>query len=107
MVGNLIGGGVTGKVLSVAGKVAKGSKFVKTVRKVTKKLDCGCFLAGTLIYTDTGQKAIEEIQVGDKVWAYNDTTGDYALKKVVSLFRYIRDSVYNIKIGKETQQFRD
>jgi len=102
LVGNLLGGGITGKALSVAGKLSKGSNFVKTVRKLAKKIPCGCFLAGTLVFTDTGQKAIEKIQVGDKVWAYNDTTGDYALKKVVSLHRYIRDSVYNIRIGKET-----
>ena len=104
LVGNLIGGGVTGKALSAVGKLAKGSKFVKTVRKIAKKIPCGCFLAGTLVFTDTGQKAIENIQVGDKVWAYNDTTGDYALKKVVSLFSYVRDSVYNIRIGEETIQ---
>jgi len=104
LVGNLIGGGVTGKAASMLGKLSKVNNFTKTVRKITKKLPCGCFLAGTLIFTDSGQKAIEEIQVGDKVWAYNDTTGDYGLKKVVSLFRYIRDSVYNIKIGKETIQ---
>ena len=44
------------------------------------------------------------LQAGMQVWAYNDTIGDCALKKVVSLFRYIRDSVYNIQIGKETIQ---
>ena len=104
LVGNLLGGGITGKALSVAGKLSKGSNFVKTVRKLAKKILCGCFLAGTLVFTDTGQKAIENIAVGDKVWAYNDTTGDYALKKVVSLFRYVRDSVYNIRIGEETIQ---
>ena len=104
LVGNSVGGGITGKAFSTLGKLAKASKYGKTVRNIAKKIPCGCFLAGTLIFTDTCQKAIEEIQVGDKVWAYNDTAGNYALKKVVSLLRYVRDSVYNIRIGEETIQ---
>lgn len=46
-----------------------------------------CFIAGTLVLTEEGNKAIEDIEVGDMVWAYNEETGQKDLKKVVRLFR--------------------
>ena len=71
------------------------------VKKLARKIPCGCFIAGTLIFTDVGAKPIEEIDIGDIVWAYNDTTGQYGQKKVINLFQFERDSVYHITIGKE------
>jgi hypothetical protein len=73
----------------------------KLVNKTTRKLPCGCFVAGTLILTSSGQKPIEDIDVGDMVWAYNDTTDTYDQKRVKTLFRYERDSVYHIQVGNE------
>ena len=46
-----------------------------------------CFIAGTLILTSLGNKKIEDIEVGDEVWAFNEETGDKTLKKVTQLFR--------------------
>ncbi len=71
-------------------------------KKIARKIPCGCFIAGTLIFTDVGAKPIEQIKLGDIVWAYNDTTGQYGQKKVIHLFQFERDSVYHIAIGKET-----
>ncbi len=48
---------------------------------------CRCFIAGTLVLTATGYKAIEDIQVGDLVLAYDEETGEQAFKPVVRLFR--------------------
>ncbi len=45
-----------------------------------------CFIAGTLIETEEGQKPIEEIQAGDMVLAENPETGEIALKRVVQTF---------------------
>lgn len=47
---------------------------------------CCCFAAGTLIYTERGLIPIEEIQVGDLVWARDTKTGETALKPVTQLF---------------------
>lgn len=41
-----------------------------------------CFVAGTLIATEDGQKPIEEIQAGDKVLSENPETGEVAYKTV-------------------------
>jgi hypothetical protein len=45
-----------------------------------------CFVAGTLITTADGFTPIEEIQVGDLVWASNPETGETDLKPVVNTF---------------------
>ena len=50
---------------------------------------------------DSGYKRIEEIRKGDNVWAYNDTTQEYARKRVVDVFEYVRDTIYTIQIGNE------
>ena len=46
-----------------------------------------CFIAGTLVATETGYVTIENIKVGDLVWAHDPETGETALKPVVQTFR--------------------
>ena len=60
------------------------------------KIPCGCFTAGTVVKTSEGDENIEEIKVGDLVWAFDDSTGAVALKKVLHLYNYDRDTVYKI-----------
>ncbi len=36
---------------------------------------------------ELGHKVIEDIEIGDKVWAYNEEAGEQELKEVVTLFR--------------------
>lgn len=45
-----------------------------------------CFTGETLVATEDGFKRIDEIQVGDKVWAYNIETKELELKEVVAVF---------------------
>ncbi len=85
----------------------KADDLVRTVKNkvddiVKKKQPCGCFTAGTLVLTADGYKEIQTIQVGDIVWAYNDTTGQLAQKRVVNVFEYERDSVYHITLANGT-----
>ena len=73
------------------------------VRQVFKKLGlpdpCGCFTAGTLVYTEKGYKNIEEVQVGDIVWTFNEQTGNQELKKVINTYTKVRDHIYKIHFG--------
>ena len=48
----------------------------------------GCFVAGTVVKTEDGDKNIEEIEVGDKVLAYEATTGTFAYKEVVDFIAH-------------------
>jgi len=79
--------------------VVKYEDEVEEVASKAFKEPCGCFLEGTLILTDSGYKKIEEIEIGDVVWAYNDTTGAFGKKKVVNVFQHTRDTVYQLTIG--------
>lgn len=42
-----------------------------------------CFVGETLIAYENGQNRIDEIEVGDKVWAYDTETGKTELEEVV------------------------
>ena len=45
-----------------------------------------CFVAGTAIAVPAGYAAIETLKLGDLVWAWDEETGDVALKPVKQLF---------------------
>lgn len=55
----------------------------------TKFIRKGCaknsFVGETLVATENGLLAIEEIKIGDYVWAYNEKTGEKSLQEVVHL----------------------
>lgn len=77
------------------GKVLKPLKFVKKINP------CNCFTADTKVLTDEGEKPIEDIEVGDKVLAKSDETGEVAYKEVVGLFQKQADEIYKVYIGDE------
>ena len=60
-----------------------------------------CFIAGTLVKTEEGYKAIEDIEVGDKVWSWDEETGEQALKPVVRLYRNKKDTIVHIDVAGE------
>ena len=60
-----------------------------------------CFKEGTLVETEDGLKPIEEIEVGDKVLAYDEETGEQAYKPVVQLFRNTTEEWYHVRVNEE------
>ena len=82
-----------GRALGAARGLARGARAVEGAEGA-RVTPCGCFTAGTGISTRLGRKPIEQIQVGDSVWAYNERTRQTALRPVTHLFRYERDTVY-------------
>lgn len=60
-----------------------------------------CFVAGSLVTTEDGQKPIEEIQVGDKVLSEDETTGEVAIKEVYATSVSETDEFYHIHINGE------
>ncbi|WP_010500978.1 polymorphic toxin-type HINT domain-containing protein [Paenibacillus elgii] len=77
--------------------------WMKKAENTAKKLvnGCNCFTAGTKVLTDKGEKNIEDIEVGDKVLAKDDETGDMAYKEVEWLFQRDVEETYNITVGGE------
>ena len=63
-----------------------------------------CFKEGTLVETEEGLKPIEEIEVGDKVLAYDEETGEQAYKPVVQLFRNTTEEWCTVSVKSENGQ---
>jgi len=62
---------------------------------------CNCFVAGTKLLTDAGEKTIESIKVGDKVLSKNDESGVVAYKEVEWLYQREVDQTYHITVNGE------
>ena len=84
-----LGLNIASMVCAITGQIAHGLKAVQ------------CFAVGTLVATEDGLKPIEEIEIGDKVLAYDEDTGEQAYKKVVRLFRNETYEWYHIFVNDE------
>ena len=60
-----------------------------------------CFVEGTIIQTEDGQLPIEEIKPGDLVWAWNEETGEVALKPVIETYINECDELIHLSINEE------
>jgi hypothetical protein len=102
-------------VTAAIGKVIGGlAKFLETSAAGRKTLDltrdaldklriiCNCFPAGTPVSTDSGQKPIEQISIGDQVWARDLDSGRSRLRTVVGLFSKPADELLTITAGAAT-----
>ena len=90
-IGSIVGGAIGG---AVYGKIS-------ATKSPNKACGTECFVAGTLIETQYGQKPIEEIQAGDIVLAENPETGEIALKKVVQTFENESDELVHVFVNGE------
>ena len=60
-----------------------------------------CFIAGTLVMAQEGNIPIEEIAVGDYVWAWDEETGDVALKQVVETYVNETEELIHLSVNGE------
>ncbi len=60
-----------------------------------------CFVEGTLVLTEEGDKPIEEIQAGDFVYSTNPETGESGYKEVLRTFRKESDVIIHIFVNDE------
>jgi len=85
-------GALTGAITgAVTGGIQGGMSYTpnatpNTASTVTTPTEGACFIAGTTVLTATGYVAIEDIIAGDLVWAWNEETGEVALKPVVETY---------------------
>jgi len=49
----------------------------------------GCFDGDTLVKTENGYKKIFNIDIGERVYTFNENTGEIELKKVLDVLEYI------------------
>lgn len=94
-------------MVPIIGDAAGGTQIasrvgVKFFNRIDNFLACvNCFTAGTTVLTDSGDKPIEAIEVGDMVLAKNQDTGEVAYKLVDQLYRKEIDVSWIISIGDE------
>jgi hypothetical protein len=55
---------------------------------------CNSFDADTEVWTQTSPKPIAELEIGDKVWAYNEETREFELQEIVHLIQ--REGEYQL-----------
>lgn len=100
---------VTG-LFNPAKTLAKAGKLLKVMSKVEKKLPppckIRCFAAGTTVLTEQGFVAIETLEVGDVVWAYNPDTGESALKPILKTGVNTQDTIWNLSLAKGGETYR-
>ncbi|SFB48400.1 intein C-terminal splicing region [Amycolatopsis marina] len=94
---------VGGAIAKVAGGIARFLEKSQTARNLLNRVDnlsdCNCFPAGAPVATSAGAKPIEQVQVGDRVWARSTTTGQPQLRQVVGLFSKKADEILTITAG--------
>ena len=78
---------VNSKLLGIAS--LGGSAAFKLMRIMSGKFrkSCNSFNGKTLVATEFGLKPIADIQIGDRVWAYSEETGEQSLQDVVHLIQ--------------------
>ena len=100
-----------GKANKVAGAVQSGSKNAdldlgsNTTNNMNNLDDLStgmCFVAGTLIFTDEGKEEIEDIQVGDYVYARDQYGEEQDYKEVTRVFIREKNILIHLKIDEET-----
>jgi RHS repeat-associated protein len=100
---------VTG-IFNPAKTLAKAGKLIKVMAKVEKKLPppckIRCFAAGTTVLTEHGFVAIETLEVGDVVWAYDPDTGESALKPILKTGVNTQDTIWNLTLAKGGETYR-
>lgn len=93
---DIILGGPTGESAPVlAGTQALRQGMRQSSRAASRTC---CFVAGTLVDTETGIRPIEDIAVGDRVWARNEDTGETALKEVTDLIQRHERVIWEVSL---------
>ena len=71
----------------------QGHKLLRLFSKKARQGFCpfqerkNSFTAGTLVHTQRGINTIEDIKIGDRVWSFNEETGEQQLNEVVHLIQ--------------------
>lgn len=96
-----VDGFTSGAILyCVSSAISAISKTINSSNQVCSKPG-QCFVAGTLVLTEYGYKAIEDIELGDKVWSWCEETGEKVLNKVTTLFRNQTTDLVHLNIAGE------
>ncbi|WP_261808093.1 HINT domain-containing protein [Paenibacillus sp. N3.4] len=99
-VGKVISGGkLVIKLVNGERQITRAVELSEDSWKAAANLACNCFVTGTKVQTDEGEKNIEDIDVGDRVLSKDEETGEVAYKEVTATFNHETDEIYMITVG--------
>ena len=94
------------KMAALAAKGAALKSGLRGIRAFAAKIPrvcvTACFPAGTPVAVEGGYQNIEDVQVGDLVWAWQEETGDLALQPVVQTLQRTADALVELRVGADT-----
>ena len=61
-------------------------RSMSTTPNARAAIETLCFAAGTKVHVEDGLKSIEDVEVGDLVWAKDESSGEIALRRVARTF---------------------
>lgn len=83
---------------TIQGEGLMAGKLTVFVRLHLCDFSCSwCLVEGTGISTPSGRKRIEDIQIGDTVYSYNEETGEIDEDKVTKLYKSKSDRLLRVK----------
>ncbi len=80
-----------------AAALTEGFLFIAAPASLLRGSPC-CFVAGTEVLTEDGYKNIEDIELGELVWAKNVETGEMGWKPVTHVFVEPIQAIYDISL---------
>ena len=93
---------IAGGDLTAAGAIAGVAAADVAARgvRLRKLTDTNCcFVAGTLVHTESGPRAIEDIEVGDLVLAKDEESGELSFKPVSGLIRHHDRIIWEVEVA--------
>jgi RHS repeat-associated protein len=95
----LVGGGTAKFVDFASGSIGARNFLSKSANAPCEVRLGACFVAGTLVSTDLGDRPIEEIVPGDLVWSWDEGTGRIALREVLVTMSHDDVELVHLEIG--------
>jgi RHS repeat-associated protein len=94
-----LAGGLGGEAVAEGGTASETAGDAEVLSEDEGLAVCNCFPAGTKVATARGEVPIQEIKIGERVWAKSLKTGKRELRTVTGLFHKHTDELMTIDVG--------
>ncbi len=96
--GGMVTGMVFQMVLAPEASEAEAAELESEAELLEEAESVGCFVAGTKVLTKEGEKPIDQIRKGDKVWSRDPDTGQFGWKTVTDTIVHYNKPVLRLQL---------